>query len=184
MLLETTLPVTAVCFEAAYNSLGTFTRIFTESVGVNPSSFRKLGETVAGRSIEEVMGRYAEGGLAACRRGIVSGSVQGPAGFEGPIFVGVFSSPIPRQRPLSGAVLAHPGRFALPLEVSDQACYLMAAGFPAKSDGITYLLGSREVLVAAAPLIDNAPGGIQLVLRPLEELDPPILSALPMLLPN
>jgi AraC family transcriptional regulator len=182
MLLETALPITAICFETGYNSLGTFTRIFTESVGVNPSSFRRLGETIGGRSIAELIGRYLDRDLGSGCRRAVSGWVRGPADFAGPIFVGVFSSPIPQQRPMSGCVLEHAGRFELGLEASDTACYLMAAGFPAKSEGISYLLGSREVLVAAKPLIGCGAGSADLVLRPVEALDPPILIALPMLL--
>ena len=182
MLLETAQPVTTVCFEAGYNSLGTFTRIFTDAVGVNPTAFRKLGEVVAGRSIETFLGRYFERVSAPPRRHMARGWVRAPANFEGLIFVGVFSSRIPQQRPLSGCVLAHPGRFELPLEVSNQGGYLLAAGFPADVEGRSYLLGSREVLVAAAPLMLDQGRPTDLMLRALGPLDPPILIALPMLL--
>src|ERR1019366_3452784 len=99
LLLETTLAVTSICFEVGYNSLGTFARLFTDSVGVNPSSFRKLGEAGAGRSLEALTPDNLQGPLRSGRT--ISGSVRGPADFHGVIFLGAFSSPIPHQRPVN-----------------------------------------------------------------------------------
>jgi AraC family transcriptional regulator len=187
LLLDTSWPVTKVCFEAGYNSLGTFTRLFTDSVGVNPSAFRKLGETLAGGSIEALPSHFqlrfqSRPALA------VAGSVQGPPDLKGPIFLGVFPSPIPQQRPTSGALLLHPGRFELTLDEGGHPGCLMAAGFRASSSGISYLLPSQdEVLVASIPLSreaseDGRPQTHDLILRPVEPFDPPILTALPILL--
>jgi len=187
LLLETSLPVTAICFEVGYNSLGTFTRLFTDSVGVNPSSFRRLGEALAGRSIEALMPSLQRPFPLQSSR-TISGSVRGPADFQGVIFLGAFASPIPQQRPISGSLLLHQGRFELELERSGQHCCLLAAGFPANSNGISYLLPSLdEVLVASTPLTCETSGGdplkpLDVILRPVEPFDPPILTALPILL--
>lgn len=40
LLRETTRPVTEICFDVGFNSLGTFSRTFREIVGVPPSSYR------------------------------------------------------------------------------------------------------------------------------------------------
>ena len=187
MLLDTSWPVTKLCFEAGYNSLGTFTRLFTESVGVNPSAFRKLGEALAGRSIEALPSHFQRR-FPSRPAMAIAGSVHGPADFDGLIFLGVFPSRIPQQRPASGGLLLGQGRFELAHEASDQPGCLMAAGFRANSSGISYLLPSPgEVMVASTPLSceaseDGQPQAHDLVLRPVELFDPPILTALPILL--
>lgn len=40
------LPVTAICFEVGYQSLGTFSLRFSELVGVSPSAYRNSGAHV------------------------------------------------------------------------------------------------------------------------------------------
>ena len=40
LLRETERPVTEICFDVGFNSLGTFSRIFREIVGEPPSSYR------------------------------------------------------------------------------------------------------------------------------------------------
>src|ERR1017187_6409826 len=54
LLLETSLPVTTICFEVGYNSQGTFTRLFTEYVGLSPSSFRRLKPTYSVNNLVNV----------------------------------------------------------------------------------------------------------------------------------
>jgi AraC family transcriptional regulator len=188
LLLETSIPVTTICFAVGYNSLGTFTRLFTDCVGVSPSSYRKLIEALAGHSIEALIESYFRRQVPLRSQRIVSGFVHGPADFQGVVFVGAFSSPIPQQQPIDGSLLLHPGRFELALEPGVQPRCLMAAGFPANSDAISYLLPSPEqVLVASTPLSceisgDSALRDRDLILRPLQPFDPPILTALPILL--
>ena len=40
LLRETALPVTEICFDVGFNSLGTFSRTFRQVVGESPSSYR------------------------------------------------------------------------------------------------------------------------------------------------
>jgi AraC family transcriptional regulator len=187
MLLETSLPVTDICFEAGYNSLGTFTRFFTDSIGVCPSSFRKLGKALAGRTVETLLRAYLQRQFAPRPGRSIVGTVRGQGDFHGAIFLGVFSSAIPQQRPISGGLLLDQGLFELALGENDRPPFLMAAGFPAHSNCINYLLPSAaDVLVASTPLSTDVSGGPvlahDLVLRPLGPFDPPILTALPILL--
>lgn len=187
MLLETSQPVTDICFETGYNSLGTFTRLFTHSIGVSPSSFRKLGEALAGRSLETLARGDLQRQVPPWPARSIVGTVRGPADFDGAIFLGLFSSPIPQHRPMSGGLLLRPGSFELPLGENDPPACLMAAGFPANSNGVSYLLPSAaNVLVASTPLpteVSSRPLlARDLILRPMEPFDPPILTALPILL--
>ncbi len=41
LLRDTGRPVTQICFDVGFNSLGTFSRTFTEVVGEAPSSYRE-----------------------------------------------------------------------------------------------------------------------------------------------
>lgn len=40
LLRETTRPVTEICFDVGFNSLGTFSRTFSKIVGESPSAYR------------------------------------------------------------------------------------------------------------------------------------------------
>jgi AraC-like DNA-binding protein len=53
LLADTALSVTNVCLEVGYSSLGTFTRRFTEFVGLSPRAFRRLARCPAPRSVRE-----------------------------------------------------------------------------------------------------------------------------------
>src|SRR3712207_4455725 len=46
LLLNTPLSITDICYEVGYNSLGTFTRRFTQRVGLGPREFRYLAERI------------------------------------------------------------------------------------------------------------------------------------------
>ena len=43
LLRETDTPVTEICLDVGFNSLGTFSRTFREIVGESPTSFRQVG---------------------------------------------------------------------------------------------------------------------------------------------
>jgi AraC family transcriptional regulator len=128
--------VTDICFEAGYNSLGTFTRFFTDSIGVCPSSFRKLGKALAGRTVETLLRAYLQRQFAARPGRSIVGTVRGQGDFHGAIFLGVFCSAIPQQRPISGGLLLDQGQFELALRENDRPSFLMAAGFPTHSNWV------------------------------------------------
>ena len=46
LLLNTNQSITDICFEVGYNSLSTFTRRFTQRVGLGPREFRYLAERI------------------------------------------------------------------------------------------------------------------------------------------
>lgn len=51
LLRETDLPVTDVCFDVGFNSLGTFSRTFREIVGESPSDYRARFRGQAGAAL-------------------------------------------------------------------------------------------------------------------------------------
>lgn len=187
LLLNTNLSITDVCFEVGYNSLSTFTRRFTQQVGLGPREFRYLAERITPASVESLCAHYAELTQRAALSPSVEGFVDFPDRSEGPIFVGLFQAHIPQSRPVGGALLTTPGAFRIG-PVPDGIYHLLAAALPRLSDTLGYLLpDSANLLVGAwnGPVIvrqGSASGPFTISLRPMALTDPPLLVSLPFLL--
>ena len=186
LLLTSGLSVTDTSLEVGYNSLGTFTRRFTELVGVSPGRFRRLAKSGA-RSAFESLRRGAETTRFSSHSNTgVGGEVMAPEGFSGPIFVGLFTTAVPQSRPLACSVLNRPGSFRLST-VPDGWYYLVSAGLPWSLDPRDYLLyekAMRAGVVGHPMRIENGATTepCTLTLRPSKLTDPPILMTLPLLL--
>lgn len=187
LLLNTNLSITDICFEVGYNSLSTFTRRFTQQVGLGPREFRYLAERITPASVESLCAHYAELTGRAALSPSVEGFVDFPKPYEGPIFVGLFQAHIPQSRPVGGALLTSPGAFRIG-PVPDGIYHLLAAALPRLSDTLGYLLpDSASLLVGAwnGPVIvrqGRASGRFNISLRPMVLTDPPLLVSLPFLL--
>ena len=187
LLLNTSLSITDICFEVGYNSLSTFTRRFTQRVGLGPREFRYLAERITPASVESLCAHYAELTGRAALSPSVEGFVDFPEPCEGPIFVGLFRAHIPQSRPVGGALLTSPGAFRIG-PVPDGIYHLLAAALPRLSDTLGYLLpDSANLLVGAwnGPVIvrqGKASGPFTISLRPMTLTDPPLLVSLPFLL--
>jgi len=187
LLLNTHLSITDISFEVGYNSLSTFTRRFTQRVGLGPREFRYLAERITPTSVESLCSHYAEltGRTTLCPS--VEGFVDFPKSGDGPIFVGLFHTHIPQSRPVGGALLTSPGTFRIG-PVPDGIYHLLAAALPRLSDTLGYLLpDSANLLVGVgnAPVIvrqGRASGPFNISLRPMVLTDPPLLVSLPFLL--
>ena len=188
LLLNTDLSITDICFEVGYNSLSTFTRRFTQQVGLGPREFRYLADRITPASVESLCAHYAEltGKTALAFEG-VEGFVQSPQPNRGPIFVGLFQAHIPQSRPVGGALLTSPGAFRIG-PVPDGTYHLLAAALPSLADTLGYLLPDSANLSVGAgngPVIvrqGRASGPYHISLRPMALTDPPLLVSLPFLL--
>lgn len=190
LLLNTELSITDVCFEVGYNSLSTFTRRFTQRVGLGPREFRYLAERITPVSVESLCSHYAE----LTQRATLRAPFEGVEGFVelskpsgGPIFVGLFHAHIPQSRPVGGALLTSPGAFRIG-PVPDGIYHLLAAALPRPADTLGYLLPNSANLSVGAgnkPVIvrqGRANGPFNISLRPMALTDPPLLVSLPFLL--
>ncbi len=182
LLLTTDTSVTDVCFDVGYNSLGTFVRRFTGLVGLSPSRFRSLarhatpGLFMPTPSPFDVKSTIFPAGI--------SGNISAPAWFQGTIFVGLFTTPIPQGSPVSGAVIEQPGPYRV-LQVADGVYYLLAAGLAQSKDFSDYFLYETTLRGGGQPILVRngaVEGSTELALRPPEAFDPPILMALPLFL--
>lgn len=190
MLLTTSLSVTDVCFELGYASLGTFTTRFKQLIGVSPLQLRQLADNFELPTLKPPDDGVARR-LAAVHDwevrgwGFVTGSVTLDGPFAGAIFVGLFSKPIPQERPVACMTLPAPGRYQLG-PVPDGRYYLFGAALPWSQSALAYLTPGVGLLVGAAEQPTLVRGGravaIDLALRPLAVADPPILGVFPPLL--
>jgi AraC family transcriptional regulator len=183
LLLTTERSVTDICFDVGYNSLGTFTTRFTQLVGLSPARLRRLG---SGFRLESLAPERLSSGRPKVGSIPVAGTLAAGDPPSGAIFLGLFSHPIPQQRPLACTLLAAPGPFHLHAPGPGRY-YLFAACFSVTLDPMDFLLSSRAVrqVASGGPLAlragDGQAGSVDLCLRPLTELDPPLLVALPLL---
>ena len=187
LLLNSNMSITDICFEVGYNSLSTFTRRFTQRVGLGPREFRYLAERITPASVESLCAHYAERTERAMVHPSVEGFVDFPKPGGGPIFVGLFHTQTPQSRPVGGALLTSPGAFHIG-PTPDGTYHLLAAALPPLADTLGYLLPNSESLLVgtgSGPVIvrqGRASGQLKISLRPMALTDPPLLVSLPFLL--
>ena len=187
LLVNSNQSITDICFEVGYNSLSTFTRRFTQRVGLGPREFRYLAERITPASVESLCSHYAELTGQATLHASVEGFVDLPTPATGPIFVGLFHAHIPQSRPAGGALLTSPGAFRIG-PVPDGTYHLLAAALPRLADTVGYLVPDSANLSVGAwngPVIvrqGRAAGPYNISLRPMTLTDPPLLISLPFLL--
>jgi AraC family transcriptional regulator len=164
------------------NSFGTFIRRVTGLVGLSPGRFRSLAQH-ATHSFSVPTASRLDPPAASSPAGI-SGSVTAPEWFEGTIFVGLFTTPIPQGDPISGSVIAQPGAYRVP-PVADGVYYTLAAGLARSKDCKAYFPNETALRGGAQPILVRdgvVAGSTDISLRPPEAIDPPILMTLPLLL--
>ncbi|HEY0640188.1 MAG TPA: AraC family transcriptional regulator [Pseudonocardiaceae bacterium] len=178
LLVSTSLSVTDISHRVGYNSVGTFSSRFRNSVGVPPSTYRQLGG-------------FTHRGLADQRRrpprqssAVVSGRVDAAvADGHGLIFVGLFAEPVPQGQPVRSTVLHRPGEYTLE-DVPPGTWYLLAHSLAANvEDAVRGAFDDTRTLCVGhmGPIQvrpDTATVTADLSLRPIEALDPSVVNAL------
>jgi AraC family transcriptional regulator len=180
LLLTTSLSVTDICFEVGYTSTGSFTSRFTRLVGLSPRLLRQRAY-----EFEPLPAKSADPSLCIPVKNALRGRITGPVTFQGTIYVGLFTSPIPQGAPVRCTKLGSPGSYLLN-DIANGVYYLRAAAFPLASDIQSSLLPGKNFLVGsnASPLIirnSHVAGNPDLVLHPPRLTDPPLVMGLPLL---
>jgi len=180
LLLATSLSVTEISQRVGYQSMGTFSSRFRNSVGISPSTYRRLG----GLTIQGC-GTTPRPRPTSNRPVNVYGQIgvpHIPAGV-GKIFVGVFPDRLPEGRPVRCTVLHRPG----PYEFNDVplgSWYLLSYSVAADRDPVISSPRdfSNGLYIGCHGPITVRPGTnalpADLRLRPMSRLDPPVLLAL------
>lgn len=183
-LLETNRDITAICLNAGYTSLGTFTRIFSNMVGISPSKFRLLRDGLISATVDEYCGKFFSTMVPEEHGKDVVGTVVGPADFCGVLFLGIFPSAIPQSLPKAGAFMPTLGRFCFKSQNVGGESRILALALKTPANA-TDLLNIRQqsVLVAGAALPSCQSTGRQIALnmtlRELTLFDPPLVLTLP-----
>lgn len=174
LLVSTSLSVTEISHRVGYSSVGTFSSRFGRSVGVSPTQYRQdrgFISQIQVDSAHDVNGN---------RHASVHGEVLTSHPVElGLIFLGLFPDPIPQGKPVRCTVLRGVGSFALE-RVPPGTWHLLAHSVPAAQGEV--LSGGGSLLVGSSGPVeiraDRDPYRLNIRLRPIEVLDPPVLLAL------
>jgi AraC family transcriptional regulator len=177
MLLTTSMTITEITFAVGYNSLGSFSSIFTDSVGLSPAQFRRMART---GGFELPPPRYG----SPRTRESVAGTIGLPPGFhDARVYVAAFETAIMRQRPVAAvihvATSGEPTSYHLP-GVPPGTWFVHAVGVADSTDPEPWT--RRTSLVARTGPVrvtSGATTSVELSLRPRQVTDPPILLALP-----
>lgn len=187
LLLKTQMSITDICFEVGYTSLGTFTSRFTKLVGLSPREYRKLAKKMHLFDWERLYCEEWKSPNQSPIEPFLKGRINAPPNFEGLIFIGLFNQMIPQNLPLAGTIITRSGPFFIDSLVEGEF-YLLVAALPRTDNVMEYLLPDFSKLlvgVCETPLYIRSnynKDNVEVNLRPVQTIDPPILSALPYLL--
>jgi AraC family transcriptional regulator len=184
LLLKSETTITNVCLDVGYNSLGTFSKTFSELVGLSPQEFRAMPKRLTAKQFATAIWSYL-----AARKHIsgptIEGVVEGPNRPKGFVFVGTFTKGVPLGVPLSGTVMLGRGKFCIERPVLPEF-HLLAALMPI-SASLADMAANLPISLVASLRVQNDPNARSekscLRLRPLRRTDPPIVLALPALPP-
>jgi AraC family transcriptional regulator len=177
MLLTTSMNITDISFAVGYNSLGSFTNHFTDSVGVSPGRFRRISQN-GGFEPPDPLPDSDETG------GVVTGTISMPEGYvRGQAYVGVFDTPIVQRRPPAATVVGLESAAQAPFRlgrIPEGTWYVHAIAVADTVDPEPWarrtLLTGGRVLVQVA---EGAPVRVSISLRTGRPTDLPVLFALP-----
>lgn len=189
MLASTSLSVTDISLAVGYNSLGSFTNRFTESVGLSPSRFRRLWHTRVRGAPEPSPSRQAALPESA-PQGAVAGRVELPSRYAAAwVYLGAFATPIVQRRPSASVILQawpdRPASYRL-AGIPAGEWYILAVAVADSADPEPWT--RRSLLVGGqGSSVTVTPGAVRpavLTLRPRRPTDLPILFAVPDLEPD
>jgi hypothetical protein len=193
MLVTTSMNITDISYSVGYNSLGSFTNHFTDSVGISPGRFRPIAR-YGGFELPEPM-PDSPGPLPGpdCPEAasVVAGTVSLPAGYAGArVYVGAFDTPIVQRCPASAVIAdirfpAEPATYRLG-HVPEGTWYIHAVAVADTDDPEPW--SRRGLLIGGCSPLVVSEGtralSLAITLRPRRLTDLPVLFALPNLEPE
>ena len=184
LLLTTPLSVTDICFEVGYTSTGSFTSRFTQLVGLSPRLLRQRAHEFEPLPLEHSESQAILPSYFPQKNALL-GRISSPIPFQGTIYVGLFTSPIPQGAPARCTRLSAPGFYQLH-GIADGVYYLRAAAFPVAPNLQACLLPGEKMLLGhnTSPLViykGHVSGDPDLVLHSPRLTDPPLVMGLPLL---
>jgi AraC family transcriptional regulator len=180
MLLNTKMNVTDIAFAVGYNSLGSFSNHFTDSVGIAPGRFRRISQDGGFKLPSPRQDSDAPNSAT------VTGTIAFPRGYaRGRVYLGVFDTPIVQRQPAASVIVETPDTAFQLAGVPEGTFYLRAVAVSDNMDPEpwtrrTLLVGGVGPMTITADAVISA----RVELRPRRATDLPILLALPDLEPH
>jgi len=168
MLISTDDSVIEICLDVGYSSIGTFTRRFTELVGISPLRLRQCARS------HTLPPGAPGGGAGAFVRVHLTCPVGEMEDLEGPVLVAAFDSPLPFGRPAACAMAPTAASLSL-TGLAPGRYYVLAFASLGRLN-----LGTSPVSLSIDDRV--SPCDIDLALRRFEPTDPPLLSFAPFIL--
>ena len=180
LLLQTDRSVTNVSLDVGYNSLGTFTRIFSDFVCLPPLRFRKLSRPLLQLTLDEVT-RFLPPNRVHSSNASLCGEVvcASPLAL---VIVAMFPTAIPRSQPIECDCLTDSLRFSFS-RTAPHDTHIFAAGLPPEATMEDAVLASHSrIQVGLRQLAECVPRNrLSLELRPRRVTEPPVVIAFPLL---
>jgi AraC family transcriptional regulator len=182
LLFTASSNVADISIRVGYDSPGTFTRRFTECVGLPPTRYRLFARGDGTQwAVDE-----ASTGTPAGPFGTVSGVVNAVPHARVPIFIGLYRGCVPRGLPVAASVVPGPGPWQIPAVPPGTWHLLAVAGADAwqsltaqEPDGSRRLAGSVSTLHVRPGTETAADVTVE---RP-DWCQPPLLVAVPGTMP-
>lgn len=182
LLLSTSLNVADVSARVGYSSTGSFTRRFTESVGLSPTQYRKLSLAARGETREPALCETASAASLTEPVARSTGSVTGVLRTTGAELltacVGAFDGAILQGVPASWSNACAPGRFTL-ARIPAGTWYIHAVTRGRHPDSATDRDRTPLMATVGPVRVEGGTGHpLDITLSPMDWSRPPILSAL------
>ncbi|MFD9434141.1 helix-turn-helix domain-containing protein [Streptomyces sp. NPDC060002] len=174
LLVHTHANVADISARVGYSSPSTFSRRFTDSVGLSPTQYRKIS-----RGECEEFPRITPLPVATGPLGSISGTAHLTGTPLSPLYVGVFDSPILQGQPVAWTRPDGAGAFSLE-NVPPGTWYLHAVTLGTRASG-DQCCGSPLLVGATGPVEIGAgtPTCLDIAVRQEDWSRPPVLLALP-----
>jgi AraC family transcriptional regulator len=177
--------ITDICYEVGYTSLGTFGSRFTSLVGVSPGVLRRLSRKLEYFDLLRILAERPPSAETKRQSPSIGGSVDVEADFCGGIFVALYNTLLSHANPVDCMLLTKPGRFRFAGVPANRRYFVMAAAIRADAGRDAYLSRGAALRAAHGPLYpgeNEVLSTVDLKLRPVADVDPPILAALPAMM--
>lgn len=184
LLISTDLRITDICFEVGYGSLGTFVTRFNALVGLSPTSFRRCARQLSSRDFGEFRSwLLALRGFATPPSNVIAGDIGAHDG-GGVVLSGLFRRAIPEGEPVACAYSVDEARYTIGAP-ENGSWFVFLVALPWTATGMQLLLldglpRGRSGVICRSDA--GTSGDTSVELRPQSPLDPPILTAIPLLM--
>jgi len=185
MLISTTMSVTEICFCAGYNSVGTFSSRFAALVGVSPTVYRYNDGYISQLFVNV---RRNDWGSSSSTLG---GRLIAPSREPGElVFVGVFPDPIIQGKPIRYAICDDLSKAFRLDGIPAGTWYLLSYSFTQGDnsallnpvhDNLSPLVAVHGPITVKSRLPLRP---VDMVMRPMRMIDPPVLLAVPHVSPQ